>query len=220
MQVNRDGGGKTRRPAGKTRSSREPLRARGKVEIHPVTADRWDDLAQLFGPKGACAGCWCMFWRVPGADWKNLNGRQNRDRLRRIVKSEEVPGVLAYVDGRPVGWCAVAPRAEYRRLANSRILKPIDDEPVWSIPCFFVAKEFRGRGLTVKLLRKAVEFAAARGAAIVEGYPVEPAGRYVDTFAYVGLASSFGQAGFTEAARRSPTRPIMRLTCRKKIGAR
>ena len=121
------------------------------------------------------------------------------------------PGVLAYVDGQPVGWCAVAPRTEYDYLARSRVLRPVDDRPVWSISCLLVAKPHRGRGVSVQLLRAAVEMAGQAGAQIVEGYPViARTGRMPDAFAWTGTLPAFRAAGFEEVARGSPSRPIMR----------
>jgi GNAT superfamily N-acetyltransferase len=129
------------------------------------------------------------------------------------VEAGETPGLLAYCDGEPVGWCALAPREAYPRLERSRILKPVDAEPVWSVTCFFVARPFRRRGVTVALLKAAVAYAKAHGARIVEGYPVEPKGtRMPDPFVYTGLASAFRKTGFVEVLRRSQTRPIMRYT--------
>jgi GNAT superfamily N-acetyltransferase len=119
--------------------------------------------------------------------------------------------VLAYDHGNPIGWCAVAPRSEYDYLARSRVLRPIDDRAVWSISCLLVAKPYRGRGVSVGLLRAAVTMAAGAGAAIVEGYPViARTGRMPDTFAWTGTLSAFRAAGFEEVARGSPSRPIMR----------
>jgi GNAT superfamily N-acetyltransferase len=127
------------------------------------------------------------------------------------VKSGEVPGVIGYIGDEPVAWCSLAPRERYSRLGRSRILKPVDDEPVWSVVCFFIAKSHRRLGLSSVMLEEAVQYAASRGAGIVEGYPVEPRkGRTADVFAYTGLARTFLEAGFTEVARRSETRPIMR----------
>lgn len=187
-----------------------------KIEIRPATREHWSDLVALFGARGACGGCWCMFWRRTGAEYSVGKGERNRRALRRLVQSDEPPGLIAWVDGEPAGWIALAPRSAYRRLERSRILKPVDDRPgVWSVPCFFVAREHRGRGLTVALLRAAVEHAARRGARILEGYPVEPAARQADVFVYTGLASAFRKAGFREAARRSPTRPVMRYEIRR-----
>lgn len=187
------------------------------AEFHPLTPELWSDLEQLFGARGACGGCWCMWWRLSAGEFEAGKGEANRKAFREIVRSGSAPGVLAFVDGRPAGWCAVAPRSELPRLERSRILKPVDPTPVWSITCFFVARAFRRRGLSVELLRAAVRFAGDRGASIVEGYPVEPReGDMPDTFAWHGTASAFRQAGFREVARRSATRPIMRYEARRR----
>lgn len=152
-----------------------------------------------------------MWWRLSRAQFDRQKGEGNREVLRDIVLSGQVPGLLAYAGEEPVGWCAVAPRETFPALERSRILKRVDDKPVWSVVCFFVARRYRGRGLTVALLRAAVEHAACHGACIVEGYPVEPRkDRLPDPFIYTGSASAFRQAGFVEVARRSETRPIMR----------
>jgi len=180
-------------------------------EVHPVTAARWQDLEKLFGPRGACGGCWCMWWRSKRSQFEKRKGEGNRQALKGIVDSGEIPGLLAYVHGEPIAWCSVAPRETYPALERSRVLKRIDDRPVWSIVCLFVAKPFRGQGVSVKLLRAAVEFAKDHGATIVEGYPIEPrTTRMPDAFAFTGVTSAFRQAGFVEVLRRSETRPIMR----------
>jgi len=180
--------------------------------FRPLTVDRFADLEKLFGPRGACAGCWCMHWRLTRSDWTKGQGEGNRRALRRIVRAGGEPGVLAYSGVQAVGWCAVAPRSSLSGLKRSRILKPVDDQSVWSITCFFVAREFRRRGLTPKLMKAAAAHARSRGAKILEGYPVEPrVGSMPDLFAFTGLASAFLKAGFVEVARRSATRPIMRL---------
>jgi GNAT superfamily N-acetyltransferase len=186
-----------------------------RYAFHPLTPERWDDLVHLFGARGACGGCWCMWWRAAPADFRADKGKGNKNALRRLVRSGLEPGILAYYGDEPVGWCAVAPREEYPRLARSRVLAPVDERPVWSVTCFFVAKEQRGRGLSVSLLEAAARFAADRGARIVEGYPIEPGSRQPAAFVWTGLASAFTAAGFREAARRSPTRPIMRRAVKK-----
>jgi GNAT superfamily N-acetyltransferase len=185
--------------------------------IHPLTPDRWDDFEQLFGPRGACAGCWCMYWKLPRKDFTAGQGDQNRLAQKQIVTSGRNPGLLAYKDGFPAGWMAVEPRENYPVLNNSRILKPLDDIPVWSVTCFFVAKKYRSQGLTVALLKAALDHVAKQGGKVVEGYPVEPraAGKMPPVFVYTGLASAFRQAGFIEAGRRSETRPIMRYSIEK-----
>lgn len=183
-------------------------------EFHPLTRERWKDLEELFGQRGACGGCWCMWWRLPPRQFRRQKGEENKKALRNIVNAGEILGVLAYQNGQPIGWCAVAPRPDYPRLANSRILQAVDDQPVWSITCLFVAKAIRRRGVSVELLRAASRFAAIQGAAWVEGYPVESTKIQPDPFVYTGLASAFRQAGFKEVLRRSPSRPIMRWAAR------
>lgn len=181
--------------------------------FQPLTPERWDDLATLFGPRGAVGGCWCMTMRLTRSEFQEQKGEGNREAFRAIVEAGPPPGVLAYDDDVPAGWCAVGPRADYSSLSRSRVLAPVDDNPVWSITCFFIAKEYRHRGLSVQLLRAAVDFAAAQGATIIEGYPIEPnRPNYPPAFAHTGIASIFLAADFVEVARRSETRPIMRLT--------
>ncbi len=155
-----------------------------------------------------------MWWRLPHAAWQQGKGAGNRRALRRVVATGPPPGILAYADGQPVGWCAVAPRAAYPRLARSRALAPVDDAPVWSLTCFFVARPWRGRGLTRALLDAAAADVRRRGGRVLEGYPIERSARTADAFVYTGLASTFRRAGFHEVARRSRTRPIMRRALR------
>jgi GNAT superfamily N-acetyltransferase len=182
------------------------------LEFAPLTPDRWPDVERLFGPRGACAGCWCMAWRLRKAEWERGKGAGNRASFQRIVKKGPPPGVLAYSEGNAIAWCAVAPRSVYVQLERSRVLKPIDDEPVWSVSCLFVARAYRRRGVSVAMLRAAGAFAASQGARIVEGYPVEPRSeKMADVFAWTGTAAAFRAAGYEEVARGSPTRPIMRL---------
>src|SRR5829696_1648212 len=104
-------------------------------KVHPLTPDRWDDLEALFGPRGACAGCWCMWWRLTGPQYKEGKGDSNKEAFERIVKAGETPGLLGYAGGKPVGWCAIAPRDAYERLQTERIriLKKVDVKPVWSV---------------------------------------------------------------------------------------
>lgn len=153
-----------------------------------------------------------MVWRLTTREWTAGKGAGNRRAMRRLVESGARPGVLAYRDRVAIGWCAVAPRRDYPALARSRVLRPVDDEPVWSISCLFIRKAERRSGLSTQLLRAAVEFAARRGARQVEGYPIEPTmERTPDPFVWTGLPSAFRRAGFTEVARRSRNRPIMRV---------
>jgi GNAT superfamily N-acetyltransferase len=182
-----------------------------EVECHALSADRWGDIETLFGRRGATGGCWCMYWRLPRAQFSAQKGEGTRNALKHLVESGAIVGLLAYAKGEPVGWCAIAPRETYPVLERSRILRRVDEAPVWSVVCFYVSKACRGKGLTTALLRAAVGYARQHGARIIEGYPVEPkTARMPAVFAWTGLASAFRQAGFVEVQRRSETRPIMR----------
>ncbi len=153
-----------------------------------------------------------MWWRLNRSQFNAGKGEGNRQALQDIVASGEIPGIIAYSAERPVGWCSVGPRDAFPALNRSRILARVDDRPVWSIVCFYVARPFRRAGLTGRLIGAAVEWATARGAKTLEAYPVEPkSGKMPDTSAYHGMASVFARAGFTEVARRSETRPVMRI---------
>lgn len=187
--------------------------AMNELEFHPLVPGRWKDLEILFGKAGACGGCWCMWWRLKRSQFEIQKGLQNKKALKKIVESGDIPGILAYTDGQPIAWCSVAERRMYPVLERSRILKRIDDEPVWSVVCFFVAKSFRHKEVTLKLLQNVIEYVSKRGGKIIEGYPMEPKKNQIsDVFAWTGLASTFRKAGFVEVLRRSPTRPILRYT--------
>lgn len=181
------------------------------LKTFPATPSRWADVERLFGERGACGGCWCMFWRKSRKQYEADKGSKNKNEFKRIVSAGLKPGIIAYLGKEPVGWCAVAPRREYVALERSRILKPVDDQPVWSVSCLFVRKDFRRQGVASTLLSAAVVFAKKQGAKIVEGYPVEPSNnRMPDPFLWHGVPSAFKAAGFQEVLRRSKSRPIMR----------
>lgn len=183
------------------------------VRVRPLTAGQWADLEELFGPRGACGGCWCMWWRLTRSAFSAAKGDGNRAAFREIVAAGEVPGILLYEEDRPAGWCSVAPRERFPALARSRALPLIDDAAPWSVTCLFVRRDRRRSGISVELIRAATAHAAANGAQIVEGYPVEPRKESMpDAFAWNGTVSAFLAAGFTEAARGPTGRPIMRLT--------
>jgi GNAT superfamily N-acetyltransferase len=181
------------------------------LEFFPLTAARWSDFEDLFGERGAVGGCWCMWWRIKRSEFERQKGGGNRQAMKAIVESGEVPGLLAYEGDTAVAWCSVAPREQFPVLQRSRVLKPIDDTPVWSIVCFFIKKGYRNQGMSMRLLRAAVDYVREQGGEVVEGYPVEPRkDRMPTAFAYTGFASTFEKAGFVECVRRSETRPIMR----------
>ena len=167
------------------------------LEFQPLTADRWDDLAALFGRSGACYGCWCMFWRLSSTEFNATKAGQHEEALRALVAAGSVPGILAYVDGQPAGWCSIAPRHTYARLVLSRSLQPVDEQPVWSIVCFFIGRQYRGQGIAAGLLRAAVTYAGRQGAPAVEAYPPDTGHEIIpDTSAYMGTLDMFLEAGF------------------------
>lgn len=187
------------------------IKLKSKFKFYPVTKINWKDFENLFGEKGACAGCWCMYWRMRRKDYDLQRGSGTKKKMKNLVNNGTVPGIIAYDNNKPVGWCSVAPREDFPVLENSRLLKRIDEKPVWSIVCFFIQKEFRKKGLSLELLNAAITFVKMNKGKIIEGYPVEPkSGKTADVFAWTGLASAFRKAGFKELERRSETRPIMR----------
>ena len=157
-----------------------------------------------------------MLWRMKRSEFEKQKGETNREAMKNLVHTGQIPGILAYVGKVPAGWCAVQPRENFTALARSRILKPVDDRPVWSITCFFIDKNYRNAGLSVFLIQAAVQHVKKQGGHIVEGYPVEPKKEKMPAvFAWTGFSSAFIRAGFKEVARRSDTRPIMRFFIEK-----
>jgi GNAT superfamily N-acetyltransferase len=186
---------------------------RDSMVFKPVTIKEWDDLQLLFGEPGEQNGCWCMYWRVKRSKFQQDLGELNRRAFQEIIESGSVPGILAYLDGKPIGWCSVAPREEFPVLDRSSTLKRVDKKPVWSIVCFFVSNNFRQKGVSKALIQEAVAYAGRNGAKIVEAYPLAPEGFQVTRYKnYMGVLSMFEEAGFQEVVRRSKKRPIMRFT--------
>ncbi len=195
--------------------------AANSLSIVPLTPDRWDDVAALFGEGGDPKTCWCMYWRLRSKDWSFANAAQARDGFHALVDAgrDPAPGLLAYRDGRAVGWVSLAPRDDYERLTNSRVRPRIDDLAVWSIVCFVVSKNERGRGLTTRLLDAATAYAIAHGAPGLEAYPVDPGdGRVPTALGYTGLLSTFEAAGFEVVHRiDSPQSSVRRVIVRRGV---
>jgi GNAT superfamily N-acetyltransferase len=209
----------------------------GDVSIHPLTSDRWDDLVTLFGPRGAQSGCWCMWFRVANAGWWAAGNAGNRTAFEGLVRTERVPGLLAYLGGQPVGWVSVSPRAEYRRIVGEVTGEPGSD-PVWSVVCFYIHRDHRRAGIAHALLEGAIAHARVSGATILEAYPVDSSKRVPVGSAYTGLRTMFERAGFRETGRfdrwrsaphasdplppplrKPPGRPVMRLDLHGGVGA-
>ena len=183
------------------------------LTFFPLTIDRWEDFETLFGAHGAYAGCWCMWWRRTRKQFEQHSGDGNRLAMKATVESGNVPGILAYHGNEAIGWCSVAPRDQYPSLDRSHVLKRLDDKPVWSIVCFYIAKTFRGRGMTGHLIKAAVNYARECGANIVEAYPTRPRGkRLAPVSSFMGLPNVFGKKGFVTCRRPSEAKVIMRYT--------
>jgi GNAT superfamily N-acetyltransferase len=181
------------------------------LSYRPASKDNWQGLKALFGVQGACGGCWCMLWRLPKKEYDAGKGEGNKRALKVLTESDLAPGILIYSDNEPIAWCSVGPRSLFPRLERSRILKPVDEKPVWSISCLFVKKEWRSKGVSTIALEFAKIFSKEHGAEIIEAYPTEPQkDKMPDLFAWTGIAKAYLKAGFKEVARRSETRPIMR----------
>jgi GNAT superfamily N-acetyltransferase len=189
-----------------------------ELTVLPLTPDRFADVAALFVEGGDPKWCWCVYFRFRGRDWTNSTAADNRTALEGLAARDLAPGLVAYRDGRAVGWVSLGPREDYERLAYSKVLAPLDDTPVWSIVCFVVSRRVRGQGFAAALLDAAIDFARAYGATTLEAYPVDTAeGRVPAATAYRGTLAMFERAGFTVVDRRqwnasTPVRPIVRLS--------
>lgn len=184
-------------------------------QTHPATVDRFEDLADVLNPNRRSTHCWCLSHRLPAREVEELGAGSREEAMRALTRREHPPGVVTYRDGEPVGWCSISPRAEIPRLEASKLIRPVDEVPVWSIICVVVRGGHRRQGVTAHLLEGAVEYAASRGAPAVEAYPVDPQGRMDTTMAFVGTRSMFERAGFrqvgtTEAVASRLPRLVMR----------
>ncbi|TRW46039.1 GNAT family N-acetyltransferase [Georgenia yuyongxinii] len=181
---------------------------------HPVTLDRFDDFADVINPNRRATHCWCLSHRLRSKDIEELGGDREQA-MRALCAREHPPGVVTYLDGVPVGWCNIGPRAEIPRLAGSKLIRPVDDVAVWSIVCVVVRSGHRKQGVTRPLIEGAVAYAASHGAPAVEAHPVNPPGRMDTTMAFVGTRSMFEKAGFrvigaTDAVASKLPRLVMR----------
>jgi GNAT superfamily N-acetyltransferase len=188
-------------------------------ETHPVTPDRFEDFADVINRNRRANHCWCLSHRLQAAEIERLGSGSREQAMRRLCERDHPPGVVTYWDGEPVGWCNIGSRAEITRLARSRLIRPVDDLPVWSIICVVVRPGHRRQGVTAPLLEGAVAYAESYGAPAVEAYPVDPSGRMDLTMAFVGTRSMFERAGFrvvgtTDAVASGMPRLVMRRDLR------
>lgn len=188
-----------------------------KLEVRPLTKDRWNDLVELFNRPGASIvrGCWCMYYRKSGGSGVGV-GQVNRRSMKSLVDRGVVPGLIGYQDGSPVGWISLGPREDYAKLKRSPVMKPVDDTPVWSIVCFFVDARSRGSGVSEALLEAGIDYARSQGAKLLEAYPVDKRERSNPDFMWFGAKRMYDRAGFKEVARRKETRPVVRRSIRSR----
>jgi GNAT superfamily N-acetyltransferase len=179
------------------------------LEYHPVTPERLADLGRFSERHGKFRYCSCMRWRMTSAEFQRSTKESRVATLERMICQGTPVGVLAYREGEPVGWCSIAPRVSYESLERYRALPRLDDAPVWSVVCFFVDRRVRRQGVTLGLLTAAVAYARSQGAAIVEGYPVEPGSRL---YTYMGSPATFRDAGFHDVTPPNQARRVMRYT--------
>lgn len=184
-----------------------------QLTFEPLSRENWSKFVQLFGPRGACGNCWCMYYRLSKQDY--LEGKANdgnKEAMHNLVMNDFPTGIIGFYDGIPIAWCAFAPRERFIKLEKSRVHKRIDDQEVWSIPCFFIAKEFRRQGISVELLKGVISYAQEKGIKIIEAYPTIPTKESLpDSFAWIGLYKSLERAGFEIADRTSKNRPMVRF---------
>jgi len=193
------------------------------IDVRPATPERWADVAALFAGDGPM-GCWCQYWRQSSGDYSRAGGSpgSRERRLQAAVSAgPPAPGLIAYIDDAPAGWCGFGPRSSMERLVRSRTIPTIDAQPVWSIVCFKVQVGYRRRGVTHALLAAAVAHARMHGAPMLEAYPIDPEGARLDVaFSYVGFTGVFEAAGFmrvleTDARSAGRRRWLMRLDLRE-----
>lgn len=190
--------------------------SQGDWETHPLTQARFEDFADVINPNRRATHCWCLSHRLRTKDVEEL-GPSREEAMRRLSRRRVPPGVVTYRDGVPVGWCNIGPRDDIPRLSRSKLIRPVDDVPVWSIVCVVVRGGHRKQGVTAQLIEGAVDFAAAHDAPAVEAYPVDPKGRMDTTMAFVGTRAMFERAGFevigeTDAVASKMPRLVMRRT--------
>ena len=183
-----------------------------KLKFESLTAANWKRFEILMGEKGGCGNCWCMYFRLPYKEFQENKPDGNKKQIKQLVNKGLPQGLIASVDGEPVGWIALAPREDYMKLENSRVFKRIDDKPVWSITCFFIKKGFRHKGLSQQLIRGAIDFAKKKKIKTLEAYPAIPYNEKVPhAFLWVGVLSSFIKNGFKIVQQQSKSRAMVRI---------
>ncbi len=184
------------------------------LRYKPLNKETWSDLQTLFGEKGACGGCWCMYWRLSHKEYESRKGQINREAFNNLINQDRPLGMLAFEDDLPIGWCSLSPKRTLIRLKSSRLFKNLNEvRSTWSITCLFIHKDYRNKGLSTKIISAAAEYALENGASIIEAYPILPKkSNMPSAFAWVGFVNSFKRAGFKKIIQVSESRLVMRLT--------
>lgn len=188
-----------------------------RLRLRPLSESTWADFEVVMGNNGGARGCWCMHWRLSIDEWLKNKGDGNKAAMHELAARSQAPGVIAYLDDEPVGWCGFGDRSDFPRMQRSALMKPVDDKDVVSLTCLFVRKDHRGKGLSAALISAVCDYLARTSRVrLVEAYPVAPApGRKAGADnAMTGIASAFRDAGFTEVARARADRPVMRYSLR------
>ncbi len=195
------------------------------VTIVPANEASWEDLQAVFGTRGDPSRCYCQRYKMQrGESWASVGADELAFRFRAQTdcghpRSKATTGLVAYLDGEPVGWCAVEPRDAYPRLLlKTRVpwegrTEDKSDHSVWAVTCFVTRTGFRRRGISRALARAAVDFARERGARALEGYPMitTPGQEIMPAELNVGSRSAFADAGFTEVSHPTLRRVVMRI---------
>jgi len=190
-----------------------------QLTIEPVTKKNWNKFVKLFGEKGACGNCWCMYYRLSKADFtEGKVDEGNKRAIKEIIWDDNPVGLIGLLEGQAIAWCAFAPREDFIKLEKSRVHKPIDNKDVWSITCFFIDKNYRRSGVSVQLLKGAIKYAKENDIKIIEAYPTIPTQDIIpDSFAWIGLFKSFEWAGFKIVDKTSKNRPMVRYYIEKEV---
>ena len=197
------------------------VRVNGVNPMHITTKELvpslWPDVEQLFGSNGACGGCWCQAWRIEkGERWDDVKGAVAKRRLRKGIRDRTTMGVVAFDGKTPIGWCTFGPRDIFPRLNRARTLRCDDALLVWSIPCFFVIRGYRERGVASMMLKHAIAIMKKKRATTIEGYPSKPGtdGRYIAAFSWTGTFALFDRAGFVVAGNADGSKRRVRKQLR------
>jgi GNAT superfamily N-acetyltransferase len=184
-------------------------------ELSPKT---WSDFEKLAPKQGSC---WCTYYQR-AKPLRTGGDRQKADRLNHSYKETLVMqgkshAILVYDGERPVGWCQYGAKEELPRIDAGRGYRKVEPltskKKLWRITCFFVDREYRGKGVARTGLKRALESIQKQGGGIVEAYPVvsKKMGA-VPEWLWFGTPGMFRKAGFKPVAPLGTSLQLMRRT--------